>query len=393
MPSLEIQPIGEADLPSVADFAHRAVHRAQGGASDSPISAGHTAAEFLAIFRWRTLNNPARPHELELGQCIRRNDGSLAGIHLVCPFRYRLGDRRLLGACSGVYFADDDARIQAFFLFRRFLALPGFDFYFANTCNVYSSQLWQKCGGRPVPDSDKQWLLPLRMGPLVREVLIRRGRKRLAPIGHAAGSLLDWFKRKLPTGNLKTEPTTDLEFMAHCAERWRLSTHLVPERDLSYMRWHYEQSPFSEPFQRNNRSAVASNASTATSRQILRFRDSSNREGWFAVNTATMGIDQNLTVATISDWSVPTISHAEPGTHRAAPPFDFSSIIRAAACALDDSVDAIVFRPRADLQLIERSLPLRQRTYPAPQHYLLAASRVKDPHWENILITSQTDAV
>src|SRR4051794_14995984 len=101
MPQYDIQPIGEADLPSVAEYVHRVVNRAPGLTQDSPVSATLSAADFLATFRWRTLDNPARPQALELGQCIRRADGSLAGVHLVCPLRYLLRNQQLLGACSG----------------------------------------------------------------------------------------------------------------------------------------------------------------------------------------------------------------------------------------------------------------------------------------------------
>lgn len=363
MPPLEIHRIDEADLPAVGEYVHRVVNQTPALAQDLPVSSGHTAAEFLRIFRWRTVDNPARPADLELGHCIRRDNSEIAGVHLVCPFRYRRGEHRLTGLASSTYFADDDARMQAFFLFRRFLALAGFDFYFANTCNVYSARVWEKCGGRSAPDSEKQWLVPLRIGPLVREMLVRRGWKRLAGLGRAAGSVADLIGGKPAASELKLEPTNDLQYMAESAELWRNPSHLVPDRDSSYLRWQYHEGP------------------AAQCKTVFRFQDAATgRDGWIAVSVGPAGVDRNLEVATIADWVVPP------------PPFDFANVVRAVARHFAGAADAVVFRPRLDMAMTSRVPRLRQRKYPAPQYYLMPARR-EEQGWEQVWITSQADAV
>jgi hypothetical protein len=67
---------------------------------------------------------------------------------------YQLGSQRLLGRAGGNFYVDASARMQGFFMLRRFLGAPGFDFYYANSCNRQSAPLWAKCGALMVPDSD-----------------------------------------------------------------------------------------------------------------------------------------------------------------------------------------------------------------------------------------------
>jgi hypothetical protein len=361
MQALEIHPIREPDLLAVAEFVRRARHNApEASADDAAAPAGATAADYLIVLRWRTELNPARPAELEFGHAIRRADGSIAGVHIICPFHYRWGDRRLSALASSTFYADPEARIQAFFLFRRYLALPGFDFYFANTCNLASGAVWQKCGGRPAPDSDGQWLLPLRMAPLVRELLVRRNRRQLAHVLAPAAAVADWIMPCPAAGNLRLTPTDDLELLADVAERCRDSDRLAPDRGVPYLQWQFIAGQATRP------------------KQAYRFTDSQGREGWVAAGESRGGVEGNLRIVTLLDW--------------ATPPIDFAEVVRAVARHVAGAADAIVFRSRPDATLQNRPPRLRRRAYAGPTCYLIPAQRDQQG-WESAWITPQADAV
>ena len=55
------------------------------------------------------------------GLCLRTGDGKLAGMILSLPRLYKLGDRDLLGMAAGHFFVDASARMQGFFMLRRYL--------------------------------------------------------------------------------------------------------------------------------------------------------------------------------------------------------------------------------------------------------------------------------
>ena len=88
---------------------------------------------------------------------------------------YRLGDRRLLGLVRGNLHVAPTARMQGFFLLRRYMNNPKADFCFATSCNVNSAPLWVKCGAGQAPNSDIEYLYvnPDRTGP--QEVALRKG--------------------------------------------------------------------------------------------------------------------------------------------------------------------------------------------------------------------------
>jgi hypothetical protein len=281
---------------------------------------------------------------------------------MFCPFRYRLGERRLLGLASGTYFADPEVRgLPAFFLFKRFLGMPGYDFYFANTCNLASGRVWEKCGGRPEPSSDGQWLVPLRFGPLVREVFIRRGYAQLAPLAAALTPIADMLIRRPGLDMLQLEPTDDLQFMASAAEHSRAPELLTPQRDLAYLRWQFVAGQEAMP------------------KEAFRFRDAQGREGWTSIGCSRRGADFQLRCATILDWVAP-------------PEIDFATIVRAVARRFADSSDVVLFRSRPDTPRLGPIPRLRRRNYAGPTAYLIRADRTQTG-WEHLLVTSQAVAV
>jgi hypothetical protein len=239
MEALQITAIHEVDLPHVARFLASALD------AYAPASAPWSVDVLLARLRWRLGENTARPPELELGHCLRAADGRIGGVNLVFPGWFRVGNRRLLGLGSCSFFVEASARLQGFFLFRRFLQTPGVDFYFATTCNEASGALWRKLGGRPVPDSDGSATLLLRPGPVAEELALRRRSGRV--LAAMAGSIVQLATPFLALpgrgSRLLLRPCRDWDLLAALAEQHREPERLTAERSVAFLAWRYAPTP------------------------------------------------------------------------------------------------------------------------------------------------------
>jgi hypothetical protein len=172
---------------------------------------------------------------------LRAPDGRLGGVHLIFPARFRLGEQRLLGLGSCSFFVEPHARLQGFFLFRRFLQTPDVDFFFATTCNEASGALWRKLGGEAVPDSEATAILIQRPGPVAEELALRRRSGRLLAavaggLAHLATPLLELPGRG---SHLELRPCCDWDQFAWLAERHRDAARLTAERSAAYLAWRY----------------------------------------------------------------------------------------------------------------------------------------------------------
>lgn len=300
----------DEDLPAVAGFIARSL---AGGSGMTDIEAG---------LRWRTIDNPARPDGLAPGTCARRADGSLAAVHIESPRGYRLGGRRLLGLASTSLFSAADARLEAYLLFRRFLARPGFDFHFANTCNAATATLWARCGGRPLAGSDLRLLVPLRLAKLAPEKLRRGGWPWLAGAAGLAGRVADLVLRPPTRSGLPCTRTDDLDLLATIAERLRDPALLVPDRGPAALAWLLHAPP---PQRRP---------------AVFRFHDHAGRDGWFAVRRDRHAAG-NVDVATLVDWVLP----------EGCP---FRTIVLLAIEHAAGDAAAVAFAPRRDTPSLEK---------------------------------------
>jgi hypothetical protein len=258
----EIASIRENDLPDVAAFlaTSEAAREAKSDAADRSIES------ILRRLRWRLLENPARFSD-DLGQCLHSATGPIVGVNLSIPCWFRLGEQRLRGLCGGSFFVEAPARMQGFFLFRRFLKTAGADFVFATTCNATAGALWQKLGGRAVPDSDCRWALILNAAPLAEELALRkRAGKMVAAmsrmVGHLAGPIFTPGKGR---PRVSSRACRDWDRLASLAAKNRDPSVLTCERSAAHLAWRYEQSPASERH------------------QVYEFADPAGNFGWLAV--------------------------------------------------------------------------------------------------------------
>src|SRR5207237_1273448 len=108
------------------------------------------------------------------GFCIRDHLGIIQGLTLCFPAAFLTADERIVGLCSSDFFVDLGARTSGFYLFKRYLSSPGYSFFFTTTCIANSAALWEKLGGRAVPNSELEYILPLRLDTLLPALLAGR---------------------------------------------------------------------------------------------------------------------------------------------------------------------------------------------------------------------------
>jgi hypothetical protein len=242
MAGFQIQPLLEKDLAEVSAFLNRSMTAMIAATRVSPLAREKTGESPSDAWQDNLLwlvDNPARRPEIPLGMILRSPEGSVAGMILTIPWFYRLKDQRLLGLAAGSFFVDSVARLQGFFLFRRYLGIPGVDFWYASSCNQQSAAIWSKSNGIQVENSDVEYLVVFRMGPLIEEAALRRQvprplAKSLSWAGPLAG-LATAVKRPRP--RLVSEPCDDWERLATIAERCRDPGRLTCERSAAYLRW------------------------------------------------------------------------------------------------------------------------------------------------------------
>ena len=223
---------------------------------------------------------------LGIGHGLQDASGKLVGILLMFPASFLAGDRRLRGLCGGAFFVEAASRLQGFMLFRRYLAETDVDFRYATTCNASSGALWMKHGARVVDASRREYMFLLRSGPVVEEVLRRRGMGWLAPaLGRIAGGIATPFLRPaLASPGLEVHTCRDWDRLADLADRHRNPQVITAERSPRILEWKYSGSP---PHSRN---------------QVLLIQDRRGNEGWVSLGESRRGSAGQVRTWTVLDW-------------------------------------------------------------------------------------------
>jgi hypothetical protein len=276
-----IQGIDEANLPEVSQFLMRTFELPDSstGPSQGDGEPRVGPVESAGDYRWLLDGgNPARDEGIPCGEIIRNDQGSVVGMLCYVPRFFRFEDRRLLGLGAHNFYVDSSARMQGFFLFRRYLNHPRADFCFSTTCNAISGPLWIKCGAVQVPESDAEYLLVIRSSPVFEEVAInKRVPKTLASTVGLIGSLADLVSRRGRTARrVAVERCEDWDRLAAVADQYRDPSRLTPDRSIAELKRKYQ-------------GMIRSGAAAGKVDGTYRFRDRSGLEGWFSVQERSRG--------------------------------------------------------------------------------------------------------
>ena len=344
-----IKALRAEELDSVAEFLS-SYHREPGRDADS--------AEPRSLKKhlyWRLIENPFRRDNESIGYGLYRSEvdvnpteqppgGSrphrLVGVCLMTACHFSIHEQELRGLASGVFFVDASARMQGYPLFRRILNQGDYDFHFANTCNVNSAKLWKLLKGREISSSGCETLLPLRLGPLIQELVTNERGSRIAngTVRYAVNGL-SWLKRQLQYQRaLRCKVCDDWDKLAQLSRTHSDPSLLTVQRTSDYFRWMYEgRNP------------------------VFTFCDSFGREGWFAFGRRQRGEARQIRSAELLDlaFAVGSVSLAR--------------VMRTASQLCED-VDVLTMPGRADFDNATHGFDLKQRSLPVPSGWVYSKS-------------------
>jgi hypothetical protein len=289
----ELAPVSRSTFPDVAAFLHR------WRSTEVESSAAHpqeTVGSIERRLRWLLSDNPAVRSDSIFGYCVRDSLGAIRGVDLCFPVAFLFSDKRLVGLCSGSFFVETAARSMGFYLFKKCLKNPGYSFQFASTCNASSSELWRAIGASPIPNSDREYLLPIRLDMViaagVEYVTSSQATAGIARICcRCANPILKFLTR--PSAKFFIEPCQDWEKLADLSSRHRSPDCITSDRSPAFLLWRYGLGSPSHPC------------------SVYLFRDERGNEGWFAVGHVTRGKEWQIRAAVLLDavWPREKISY------------------------------------------------------------------------------------
>jgi hypothetical protein len=271
-----------------------------------------------------------------------------------------------MGLCSGSYFVEPQIRTAGFYLFKRYLDLPGPSFFFATTCNANSSAMWEKLGGKAAPDSGTEYILPLRFDVMLPAFLKGKSQNRIAGgvarvIGRGGNLASEFLSRRSTT--LAVEPCRDWDKLSELSRRHRSDDLITAERSVPFLQWRY--------------GATSPNHSA----QICVVRNGRGSEGWFALGERMLGRDGHIRAAIVLDaiW---------PRSH-----IHFREIVPAIVQRASGWADAIFFPPRPRLDYRECSRWIVSRRFEAPRIWAMSSKGGPTLDWSCLdLVTADGDS-
>lgn len=349
MTGFDLLPIGESSVLELAGyFAQWRRAQARNSECRPTTISNPQRVENVNYLRWLLVDNPAREDGDELGICVRDSNGAISGVMLTLPSYFVWSEKRLRGLCSGSFYVNTEARMQGFFIFKKYLHSGGHDFYFATTCGPNSGALWSKLRGRAVPNSDSTFVLPYRAESLLDSFAENR---HLHPVlatplrsaGRVASALAGVMRKT--TATWRVAPSRDWERLARLASQHRDPERITNERSARFLEWRYSRD-------------LADHR-----KEIHVFWDHHGNEGWFALAFGLTGGGRKYRAAELLDlvWPSRTI--------------EFREILAILVAQTVAKSDALYIRERSDLQPFGlRQFAIRLRL-PSPRCYVATAAR------------------
>ena len=208
---------------------------------------GDTAGQWQKRFDWQFTNNPARPSGKPLGWVIETTEGRLEGHQMAVPQRVKILNSEQYVAFSADTYVSPVLRGHGFGsrLFETYFNAQAGSLALTSTANQASEYLWlTRFGAFPIDDLNRSFIFIYRSGPLIEEVLARRGLKLFFKSASAKlGIVYDRFwLRPLPAiassvscDNVEPDDSSLDEIW----KRYRNDYQILTVRDRVYRKWRY----------------------------------------------------------------------------------------------------------------------------------------------------------
>jgi hypothetical protein len=264
----KIQPVLSSAVPEVASFIHRWHADRDGSSSIQSIE---------RRLHWLLVENPLTTDISRHGFCVQDDSGVIRGLLLSFPSAFLAADQRLLGLCSGSFFVEPQAQAMGFFLFKNYLNSLSCSFFFSTTCNAVSAAIWQESGASAVPDSDREYILPLKLDVMLPAFLAARTSSRpvagtARTFGRCVNPMLHLFAQR--SGKLTVEHCRDWGKLSELFHRTRSQNLITTDRSVQFLQWRYGPGSPNHPS------------------DIYVFRDQLGNEGWFSLGKVIRGRHQ-----------------------------------------------------------------------------------------------------
>jgi hypothetical protein len=347
MPGYEIQPIDERNYPEVVPFLLRWVREASGNAEQTAPDVD--PSRYAQDFRWMLdLGNPAHHDSIPSGHILRNDQGTVVGMIGHSPGFFLLGDRRYRGLGGSNFYVDQSARLQGFFMFKKYLGFAATDFCFSTTCNDNSGPLWTKCGAGPVPGGNAEYILVMKSGPVLQDLALNRRIPRpfaaaLRPVGSILDLVILARKSRSP---LTVEWCQDWDKLHAIAGRNRDPARLTPERSPADLFQRYE-------------GMIKQLRPLGQLDGVYRFSDRSGNEGWFTVREAARGRLKQIRGVSLADLVWPHGS------------IELADILCAILELISPRADVFSVRDRFALGLRPGLLGFRRRALPVQDSFVI----------------------
>ncbi len=345
MERFEIHPVLSSSTTETANFLER-WHAQRNGSSSSHPANGQDSNSIEKRLHWLLVENPQATNASQHGFCVRDASGNIVGLLLSFANAFLAEDRRLLGLCSGSFFVEPSARINGFYLFKKYLRDSSYDFFFSTTCNAKSGPIWKAIGSSAVPNSETEHILPLNLEVMLPALLAGKTSSAIATriarvVGGMVGSIVK--PGRAQPHEFAVEPCQDWQKLSDLFRRHRPRSWITRDRSPEFLRWRYGPRSPNHPA------------------EICLFRDKQGNEGWFALADTIRGRHRQIHGAMLLDavWPRDKIRFKQI----------FPVILR---CHKVSMADAVFFQPRLSLDYSECSGLIIPRRLEGPQCFAVA---------------------
>lgn len=239
--SAQIETLKESELPQIASLIARVFNR--------PMAAD--AAERLS---WLLYENPDAGADIPAGWTLRK-DGRIIGFIANVVRRMAAAQREWRAACTAHFVVEPEHRFHGLMLAKVFFDQKNVDCLFCSTANESSGKVLQRFGMMPVAGGEAAAVFVLHAGPVVAEVMRRRGHGALLSKAAAVGAggtvgLVERVRHHWPKVSVGVRIEKLDRFDERVDELWQRARgegRVQSVRDARRLNWLFRDGPATRP--------------------------------------------------------------------------------------------------------------------------------------------------